>query len=69
MNLYRMFIWIYTECMDMNSYMKWSYEFMGYMKYYKFIYEMIKWIHEYMNSCIWIHMYRTGVGVLVWLFG
>ena len=56
MNLYmNSYVWIYIH---KNSHMKWSHEFIVYMNsyihLYEFIYEMNIWIHEHMNSCIWI---------------
>ena len=44
-----MIIWIHR----LNSCMKWSNEFMS------------TWIHEYMNSCIWIQIYRFQIHIRI----
>ena len=46
-------IWIHVWNDYMNSYTA------------EFIYEMNIWIHEYMNSCIWIQMY--GFWIHIWI--
>ena len=46
-------IWIHIWNDYMNSYTS------------EFIYEMNIWIHEYMNSCIWIQMY--GFWIHIWI--
>ena len=67
------FIWnlgiskfIYEFMKHINSYMKRSDEFIVYMNLYMYSYEFI-WIHEYMNSFIWIQICRLWIHTWIWI--
>ena len=55
-------IWIHTWKNHMNSYLKWQ---VNSCTEYEFIYEMIIWIHEYINSYLWIQIY--SLWIYIWI--
>ena len=69
MNLW--IIWIHIWNDHMNSWATWIlHEFIhemiiGIHSPHEFIYEMTTWIQEYVNSCIWIHVYRFWISIWI----
>ena len=63
------YIWIHRHINSYNHCMN-SYIWNDYMNAYtyEFIYEMNIWIHEYMNSCIWIQMYGFWIHILIHIY-